>query len=43
MNMAVIADPERELAYVRRAATFEIGYLKVILEKIFLKKDVKSF
>jgi hypothetical protein len=41
--MAVIADPERGLASVRRAATFGIGYLKGILGKIFLKKDVKSF
>jgi predicted transposase YbfD/YdcC len=43
MNMAVIADPERGLASVRRAATFGIGYLKGILGKIFLKKNVKSF
>lgn len=43
MNMAVIADPERGMASTRRAATFGSGYLKGILGKIFLKKDVKSF
>jgi len=43
MNMAVIADPERGLASVRRAATFGTGYLKGILSNIFLKKSVKSF
>lgn len=43
MNMAVIADPERGLASVRRAATFGTGYLKGILSKIFLKRSVKSF
>lgn len=43
MNMAVIADPERGMASIRRAATFGTGYLKGILGKIFLKKDVKSF
>ena len=43
MNMAVIADPERGLASVRRAATFGTGYLKGILSKIFLKRSVKFF
>lgn len=43
MNMAVIADPERGMASVRRTAVFGSGYLKGILGKIFLKKDVKSF
>lgn len=36
MNMAVIADPERGMASVRRAAVFGPGYLKGILGKIFL-------
>jgi hypothetical protein len=36
MNMAVIIDPERGMASVRRAATFGAGYLKGILSKIFL-------
>jgi predicted transposase YbfD/YdcC len=36
MNMAAIADPERGLASVRRAATFGPGYLKGLLAKIFL-------
>ncbi len=35
MNMAAIADPERGLASVRRAATFGAGYLKGILAIIF--------
>lgn len=35
MNMAAIADPERGLASVRRAATFGHGYLKGILAIIF--------
>lgn len=43
MNMAVIADPDRGLSSIRRAATFGDGYLKGILSKIFLKKSVKSF
>ena len=43
MNMAVIADTGRGMASIRRAATFGAGYLKGILGKIFLKKDVKSF
>ena len=44
MNMAVIADPDRGLASVRRAATFGTGYLKGLLAKIFLnQKHVKSF
>lgn len=44
MNIAVIADPDRGLASVRRAATFSSNYLKGILAKIFLKKNlVKSF
>ena len=37
MNMAVIVDPERGMASVRRAATFGVGYLKGILGKIFLE------
>lgn len=36
MNMAVIVDPERGMASVRRAAAFGTGYLKGILGKIFL-------
>ncbi len=43
MNMAATADPERGMASVRRAAAFRSGYLKGILDKIFLKKRVKSF
>lgn len=43
MNMAAIADPERGMASVRRAAAFGSGYLKGILGKIFLEKSVKSF
>ena len=43
MNMAVIADPDRGMASIRRAAAFGAGYLKGVLAKIFLKKDVKSF
>jgi len=43
MNMAAIADPERRMASIRRAAAFGAGYLKGILGKIFLKKDIKSF
>ncbi|MGA8163406.1 MAG: hypothetical protein WB791_00080 [Waddliaceae bacterium] len=43
MNMAAIADPERGIASIRRAAAFGAGYLKGILGKIFLKKDVESF
>ena len=42
-RMAVIADPERGIASVRRAAAFGPGYLKGILGKVFLKKSVKSF
>lgn len=43
MNMAVVADPERGMASIRRAATFGEGYLQGILGKIFLEKNVKSF
>jgi predicted transposase YbfD/YdcC len=43
MNMAKVADPERGPASVRRAATFGPGYLRGILAKIFLRKNVKSF
>ncbi len=38
MNMAVVADPDRGLASVRRAATFGGGYLKGLLAKIFLNR-----
>jgi hypothetical protein len=37
MNMAVIADPERGMASVRRAAAFGAGYLRGILGKVFLQ------
>lgn len=37
MNTAVIADPERGMASIRRAAAFGTGYLKGILGKIFLE------
>jgi predicted transposase YbfD/YdcC len=37
MNMAVIVDPERGMASVRRAAAFGTGCLKGILGKIFLE------
>lgn len=43
MNIAAIVDPERGLASVRRAAAFGAGYLKGILAKVFLEKNVKSF
>jgi predicted transposase YbfD/YdcC len=43
MNMAAVADPERGLASVRRAATFGSGYLKGILAMIFCKKVSKNF
>ena len=43
MNMAAIADPERGLAAVRRAATFETGYLKGILAIFFCQKVSKNF
>jgi predicted transposase YbfD/YdcC len=43
MNMAVIADPERGMASIRRAAAFGTGYLQGILSKIFLQKPIKSF
>jgi len=36
MNMASVADPERGVASIRRAAVFGAGYLKGILGKIFL-------
>jgi len=36
MNMAVVVDPERGMASVRRAAAFGAGYLKGILGKLFL-------
>lgn len=43
MNMAVIADPERGLASVRRVATFGAGYLKRILAIIFCRNVSKDF
>lgn len=36
MNMAAVADPERGMASIRRAAAFGAGYLKGVLGKIFL-------
>ncbi|CAM0117584.1 hypothetical protein RSOCI_04475 [Rhabdochlamydiaceae symbiont of Dictyostelium giganteum] len=38
MNMAAVADPERGLASVRRAARFGTGYLKGFLATIFCSK-----
>ena len=35
INIAAVADPERRLAAVRRAATFGMGYLKEILAIFF--------
>jgi len=43
MNIAAIADPERGLAAVRRAATFGTGYLKGILAIIFCREVSKNF
>jgi predicted transposase YbfD/YdcC len=43
MNVATIADPDRGLAAVRRAATFGDGYLKGILAIIFCSKLSKNF
>jgi len=43
MNMAAVADPERGMASIRRAAAFGAGYLKGILGKIFLGESVKYF
>lgn len=43
MNMAVVVDPERGLASVRRAATFGKGYLKGILTMFFCSKALKHF
>ena len=43
MNMAAIADPERGMASVRRAATFSMGYLQGILAIIFCEKAQTNF
>lgn len=43
MNMAAVADPERGLAAVRRAATFGVGYLKGVLATFFCQKVSKQF
>ena len=43
MNMASIADPERGLASVRRAATFGVGYLKGMLATVFCSTLSKNF
>lgn len=43
MNMAAVADPERGLASVRRAATFGVGYLKGILARFFCSNVSKKF
>jgi len=43
MNMAAVADPERGLASVRRAATFGVGYLKGILARFFCSNVSKNF
>lgn len=43
MNMAVVADPERGLAAVRRAATFGSGYLKGILATFFCQNLSNNF
>lgn len=43
MNMAAVADPERGLASVRRAATFGVGYLKGILARFFCLNVSKNF
>lgn len=41
MNRADLAI--QDLASVRRAAKFGVGYLKGVLGKIFLRKNVKTF
>ena len=43
IKMAAVADPQRGLASVRRAATFDVGYLKGILETIFCSEMSKIF
>jgi len=43
MIIAAVADPERGLAAVRRAATFGTGYLKGILVIIFCREMSKNF
>jgi len=43
MNIAAVADPERGLAAVRRAATFGAGYLQGILAIVFCGKVSKKF
>lgn len=43
MNISAVADPQRGLAAVRRAATFGTGYLQGILAIIFCGKMSKNF
>jgi predicted transposase YbfD/YdcC len=43
MNIAAVADPQRGLAAVRRAATFGTGYLQGILAIIFCGEASKNF
>ncbi len=43
MNMAVVVDPERGLAPVRRAAAFGTGYLQGILVMFFCRKTSNNF
>lgn len=43
MNMAVVVDPDRGLASVRRAAAFGTGYLQGILAIFFCQKLSKNF
>jgi predicted transposase YbfD/YdcC len=43
MNIAAVADPQRGLASVRRAATFGTGYLRGILAIIFCSKVSNNF
>ena len=43
MNMAVVVDPDRGLASVRRAAAFGKGYLQGILAIFFCQKLSKDF
>lgn len=43
MNMAAVADPDRGLASVKRAATFGSGYLKGMLARFFCSDVSKNF
>jgi predicted transposase YbfD/YdcC len=43
MNIAAVADPQRGLAAVRRAATFGTGYLQGVLAIIFCEGVSKNF